>query len=163
MRWQKHFRASNTSGSEGKICYPTRVACLLHHHHSSIFNRHINETLCRGLLLAIGIVVLFQVQLLANSMHTLCDEGLKNLATWVFHLAQKAEESLAQENALLPESPLIHLLGLSFNVMCTAWRVGNIKSQGPKKIWNNYLLQISQKKPKGKGNISIIRKSFPHL
>lgn len=92
-------------------------------------------------------------------MHTLCDEGLKNLATWAFHLAQKAQESLAQENAWLSKSPLIHLLGLSFNVMCTAWRVENIKSQRPKKFWNNYLLQISQNKPKG--NISIIRKSFP--
>ena len=109
----------------------------------------------------LNIVVLFQVHLLTNSMHTLCDEGLKNLATWVFHLAQKAEESLAQENALLSKSPPIHLLGLSFNVMCATWRVENIKSQKPKKFWNNYLLQISQNKPKGKGNIFIIRKSFP--
>lgn len=35
-------------------------------------------------------MVLFQVQLLANSIHSLGDEGLQNSATRVFHLAQKA-------------------------------------------------------------------------
>lgn len=105
--------------------------------------------------------VLVQVQLWANSMHISCDEGQKNVATWVVHLAQKAKESLALENAWLPKAPRTHLLDLSFNVTCTAGRIEIIKSQRPKEFWNNYLLQISQNKPKGKGNIFIIRKSFP--
>lgn len=70
-------------------------------------------------------------------------------------------ELLVQENALLPESPIIHLLELSFSVMCTERTAENTKSQTPKKFWNNYLLQVSQNKPKGKRNIFIIRKSFP--
>lgn len=95
-------------------------------------------------------------------MHTLCDKGLKNLTTWVFHLAQKAKESLAQENALLPKSPLIDLLRLSFNVIYSM-KSRKYKEPETEEILKQLSATNISEQAKGKGKHFYYQKIFSHL
>lgn len=107
-------------------------------------------------------MVLFQVQLLANSIHSLGDEGLQNSATRVFHLAQKAEV-ISTGKCIAPW--VSNYTSFRAEFQCHVYRTNSRKYKEPdtKEILKQLSATSISEQAKGKEKHFYYQKMFSHL